>query len=523
MQFKRSLFISFLSVVILFSLAVASISAQASFQYELSEVRTLSGNGTADLKDGDLKDAKYDTPSKFIKLRNGSIAIADTNNHVIRQINDKKVTTLAGSPFLIDGDIAFQGSFLDGEKLEAAFNEPAGLAIANDGSILIADSANHSIRKISNDGKVTTMAGNGVFGLEDGNVKNARFNTPLDIAIDSKGNIYVADALNHVIRKISKGGIVSTVTKPSDRIVEYTQGLPDFGGDFADGTIKDAMFNEPSALLIDHKDNLYVADRGNQRIRYIDFRKNTVTTVAGSGDLLTNEYYVEGGNTDGPATKAQFSSPEGMALIDKSTLLIADRKNHTIRQLKDGIVSTITGTAEQFGNKDGLLQSALFNEPVDVLVQDDGSLLILEAGNNQIRKLATYDVFLSQKYSKKAEVWLNGKLLETTVEFIQSEPLIPLNTIGEELDLAVNYEKKSGKITLSNEKTTFVLYENKKTAQKEELGKKASYQLNVPAKVINNKVYIPVSFISENLELHVIWDESLKNLVIRSYIFDEKE
>ncbi|MBD8034284.1 NHL repeat-containing protein [Solibacillus merdavium] len=455
MRLNRSLLVIFVSVITLFSFAVPNFSAHTSIQYELSEVRTVAGNQNADLKNGDLINARFDTPSKFVKLRNGNIVIADTNNHVIRQINDKKVISLAGSPFLIDGDIAYQGSFLDGRNLEAAFNEPAGLAIANDGTIIIADSANHAIRKITTDGNVTTIAGNGVLGLEDGDGKSARFNSPHDIAIDSKGNIYVADALNHVIRKISKNGKVSTVTKPSKRIVEYTQGLPDFAGDFADGTIKDALFNEPSALLIDQKDNLYVADRGNQRIRYIDFSKNTVSTVAGSGDLLTDEYYVEGGNTDGPATKAQFSSPEGMALIDKSTLLIADRKNHTIRQLKDGIVSTITGTAEQFGNKDGLLQSALFNEPVDVLVQGDGTLLILEAGNNQIRKLATYDAFLSQKYSKKAEVWLNGKLLETTVEFIQSEPLLPLNTIGEELDLAVNYEKKSGEITLSNEKTTF--------------------------------------------------------------------
>ena len=377
-----------------------------------------------------------------------------------------------------------------------------------------------NIRKINTDGSVTTISGDGVTGFEDGDSKTARFNTPQDIAVDSLGNIYVADALNHVIRKITKEGIVSTITKPSERIVEYTPGLPDFAGDFADGAIQDAMFNEPSALLIDQRDNLYVADRGNQRIRYIDFRKNLVSTVAGSGELLANEYYVHGGNVDGVATSAQFFSPEGLALVDDSTLLIADRKNHTIRELKNGVVSTITGTAEEFGNKDGLLQSALFNEPVDVLVQEDGSLLILEAANNQIRKLATYNTFLSQPFSKELEVLINGKLLDTKVEVFQSRTLLPLSAIGEELGLAVHYDKKSGQISLSNDTTTFVFYANNHSVKKIALGVETSFQLDVPATVIDNVTYIPVRFISEQLQLHVMWDASLNNVVIRNYTFN---
>ncbi|HWL26451.1 MAG TPA: stalk domain-containing protein [Ureibacillus sp.] len=522
MRLKRNLFVSFIAIVTICTfLIVPSFAAQQEpINHVLNEVRTFAGNGKGDLKNGPLTDAKFDTPSSFVKLTNGNIIVADSNNQVIRQITKSEVTTLAGSPFLIDGDIAFQGSFLDGKNLEAGFHEPGGLAIANDGSIIVADVANHAIRKISMDGSVTTIAGDGVMGFKDGEVENARFYAPQDVAVDSLGNIYVADTLNHVIRKISQNGIVSTITKPSSRIVEYTQGMPDFAGDFADGALQDAMFNEPSALLIDQHDNLYVADRGNQRIRYIDFSKNVVSTVAGSGELSTNQYYVEGGFVDGPATSAQFSSPEGMVLLDDSTLLIADRKNHTIRQLKNGVVSTVTGIAGDYGNTNGVIQYAQFNEPVDVLVQEDGALLVLEAGNHQIRIIASYDTFLSQPFSKELEVLVNGKVLDENAKMIESRTLLPLRAIGEELGLTVHYDQKSGKITLSNETTTFVFKVNSKTVQINRSGVKTSYSLDVTATVLDGSTYIPVRFIAEQLQLHVAWDAALNNVVIRNKTFN---
>lgn len=508
-----------LSVLLLASAIAPTLSAQ-SYNKELSEVRAFAGDSLPNYIDGNFEVARFSNPTSLVSLANGDIVIADTGNHTIRKLNNDQVSTLAGAPFYIGGELSLQGSYLDGKGQEAAFNTPSGIAVATDGTLYVADTENHAIRKIGTDGTVVTVAGNGVFGLEDGKASQAQFNAPSDVAIDSKGNIYVADTLNHAIRKIAVDGQVSTLNKPSNRLIEYTPGAIDLVGDYKDGALSQALFNEPSALLIDSKDNLYVADRGNQRIRYIDFTTSTVSTVAGSGKLYSDELYVEGGYVDGEATTAKFFSPEGMTWLDENTLLIADRKNHTIRQLKNGIVSTLTGTDEEYGAANGVAQSALLNEPSDVLVQKDGSILILEAGNNQIRKLAHYTSFISATFSNDIEVVVNGQLLETKAEIKNSRTLLPLRAVGNALDLSVHYDDKLKIVTLSNDTTTFEFKTNEKQVTKTVAGVVTQYNLDSPATNINNVTYIPVRFISEQLNLSVAWDAQLKNVVIRDYIFN---
>lgn len=520
MRSKHLKLLTSIVLMVLLTSVFIPLSLAKQIQAELSEVRSYAGSVEPSLQSGNLDEARFNNPTSFILLHNGEIAISDTSNHLIRKLTKEKVASFAGAPFIIDGSATLFGSFIDGKGQAAAFNEPAGIASDKAGNVYVADSANHAIRKVSAAGEVTTIAGNGILGLIDGKALQAQFYSPHDVAVDSKGNIYVADTLNHVIRKITPAGDVSTVTKPSDRVIEYVPGLADEVGDYADGKVAEALFNEPIALLIDDNDNLYVVDRGNQRIRYIDFKLDLVTTVAGSGELKASELYVEGDYLDGSALQAKFSSPEGIAWLDAETLLIADRKNHTIRKLKAGVVSTVAGIAEEYGQEDGLLASATFNEPVDVLVQEDGSILILEAGHNRIRKLATYDKFLSHQYTQDIQLVVNGQLLQSQAELRSGRTLLPLRALADALALEINYDETTREITLSNDNKQFIFYPNQAQAVVIMDNKPSSYKLDAPAILIENRTFIPVRFISEQLGLHVAWDDALRNVVIRDYVLN---
>lgn len=152
----------------------------------------------------------------------------------------------------------------------------------------VADSANNAVRKVDTNGQVTTLGGNGVPGKKDGKGADASFNHPSDVAVTADGIVYVADSLNHVIRKIATDGTVSTLNAASTRTILIRPGEASFAGEYQDGSLSEAKFNEPAGLTLDSKGNLYVSDTGNQRVRYIDLQAGTVKTVAGSTPLLSN-------------------------------------------------------------------------------------------------------------------------------------------------------------------------------------------------------------------------------------------
>lgn len=334
---------------------------------------TLAGNGTFGYIDGDASTAAFRSPSGLLTLQDGSLLVTDQRNQLIRKIQSDQVSTFAGITFELDEFGVPLGGLYDGEKETAVFNEPAGLAADALGNIYVADARNNSIRKVSKDGQVTTLAGNGLIGDEDGRGEQATFYLPQAIAATSDGTLYVADTLNHLIRKITKDGEVSTLNASSLRAVEVTPGVAELAGDFQDGPLANAKFNEPSGLVLDGKGNLYVSDSGNQLIRYIDFSTNTVTTVAGKKPELTpTSLYGTGGATDGEALDASFNFPKGLALSDDGGVLIADSLNHAIRYVRNGKVWTIAK---------GL------NHPTDVAVDKQGIIYLTDQDNQLIRQL----------------------------------------------------------------------------------------------------------------------------------------
>ena len=289
-----------------------------------------------------------------IKLdSNGNMYTADyTNNKIIKITPSGVVTTLAGS--------GAQGS-IDGNGTAASFNNPQGLAVDSTGNVYVADTGNHRIRKITPAGLVTTLAGS-TSGSIDGTGIAAKFNSPNGLAVDSIGNVYVADTNNSRIRKITPAGVVSI-------LAGSTPGSTD-----ATGTA--AKFSYPRSVVVDSSTgNVYVADTNNNRIRKIT-PAGLVTTVAGS------TY----GFADGTGTAAKFSYPRSV-VVDSSTgmLYVADTDNHKIRKITpDGVVSTLAGST--YGFADGIGTAASFYFPSGLALDSTGNVYVVD-DKIRIRKI----------------------------------------------------------------------------------------------------------------------------------------
>ncbi len=248
----------------------------------------------------------------------------------------------------------------------AEFSNPSGVVTNTTGDVFVADRLNHRIRKITSAGVVSTFAGSGVAGFAEGSGTSAQFEKPTGLAIDSSGNLYVADESNHRIRMIDPAGLVTT-----------------FAGSgiagFAEGAAASARFLYPAGVAVDADDNVYVADSGNQRIRQIVAATEIVSTLAGTG--------VAGFN-DGDFSNAQFSSPQALVVGTAGTLLVADTGNHRIRVIDAGTVTTLAGDGSA-GFLDGAGGSAQFSSPRGIALDADGIVFVADTGNHRVRRIAT--------------------------------------------------------------------------------------------------------------------------------------
>ncbi|URN94964.1 MAG: stalk domain-containing protein [Candidatus Pristimantibacillus lignocellulolyticus] len=489
----------------------------------LLEVRTMVGQSKSDFNDGSRSEASLFYPTSLLQQHDGSLLISDTKNHKIRVLANDYLTTLSGHIVDFDESSLPIGSFGDGAVDVALYQSPGGLALDAQGQIYIADTNNHSIRRISNEGVVTTIAGSWAPGDQDGVGSEAGFYYPSDVAVDSKGNIYVADTLNHLIRKIDKDGKVTTLNKASERVVEYVPGVLEFSGSFADGPLSKSMFNEPTGLAIDAKDNLYVSDKGNQRIRYIDFSNNTVSTVAGNGTYGSNELYVEGDYVDGAVSVARLSSPSGITITQSGVILVADTLNHVIRAIHNGNVTTVAGIGGEYGFADGVLSSAALNEPTDVIELDNGDIAIADSSNNRIRVVQSYVIPESVEQDGEIHIIVNDELLETDVAPImqQNRTYVPLRAIVTKLGLQVNYLSATDQYeVIVNENLSYTFSATSNIMKIIDHGVSSELLMDSPAIVKENRVLMPVRFFAEQLGYNVEWDQANNNVVIRQLIFN---
>lgn len=324
-------------------------------------VTTLAGTaGSKGSTDGPGATARFARPMGLAVAPDGTLYVADEENSTVRKLTPTgEVTTLAGAA-------GSKGS-ADGAGPAARFYHPVGVALDAGGTLYVTDADNHTIRKITPSGTVTTLAGTaGRRGSADGAGAAAGFNTPHSLAVGADGTVYVADTFNHIIRKITPVGIVTTLA-----------GKAGHKGS-ADGIGEDARFHYPAAVAVDAQGVVYVADNGNQTIRKITSTGN-VATIAGAAGRA--------GSADGRGADARFRYPSGLAVDASGSVYVADHLNGTVREIMTtGEVITLAGTVLHAGHVDGSGPEARFEGPSGIAVDADGTLYVTD-GNGTIRVL----------------------------------------------------------------------------------------------------------------------------------------
>lgn len=330
------------------------------FSLTHSIVTTLAGSlGTSGSQDGVGNTARFQDPIGVALDSSGNLFVADRTNHSIRKVTmNGTVTTLAGG-------MGTSGS-VDGVGGNARFIAPYGIAADSAGNVYVADNQNHAVRKVTQAGVVTTFAGMmGASGSIDGTGTAARFYYLLGVAVDATGNVYVADEFNHSIRKITPARAVSTLA-----------GLSGSSGKL-DGTGTNARFQGPVGVTVDAAGNVYVVDRGNHAIRKVT-PAGVVTTLAGA--LATS------GRLDGVGSNARFASPYGITVDPVGNLYVGDTGNHAIRKITPaGVVTTLIGALGTTGGVDGTGNAVRFNGPYGVAIDSAGNLYVGDRYNHSIR------------------------------------------------------------------------------------------------------------------------------------------
>ena len=294
----------------------------------------------------------------------GNLFIADISNARVRKVDTAgMITTVAGT-----GDRGFAGD--GGPATEASLGAVGGLAVDDSGNIFIADLLHHRVRKVDATGMISTVAGTGRGGYNGDNIRAAEASLlhPRSVAVDRSGDLYIADAYNHRVRRVDSMGMITTVA-----------GVGEWGFEGDGGPAVEADLRRPAAIAADAFDNLYIADGLNHRVRKVD-STGTITTVAGAGDWGFD-------GDGGPAVSARLSIPTGLAVDGYGNLFVASQEENRIRMVNaSGVITTVAGTHEAgFGGDGGLAARARLNGPFGLASDWRGNLYIADRANHRVR------------------------------------------------------------------------------------------------------------------------------------------
>lgn len=308
-----------------------------------SQVEWIAGDGVRGLRNGAKAQARFDDPYGLVRTGDGTLYIADAgDNNRIRMVTaDGRVATVAGS----------KEGFVDGSGLSAAFDTPSGLALDGDGNLYVADTGNHAIRKISRQGVVSTLAGDGTPGYRDGPGAQAQFDGPMGVAVSRRGRVFVADTYNDRIRVIEPDGSVGTLAG---------NGRPGF----ADGAAAIAQFDTPTALALDARGVLWVADTRNKALRRVEPDGDVATLALAPGE----------------SNQSPLVRPAALAITHDGWFYVADQALGGVLQIRpDGQWALISG-----GTQDQRL-----SRPAGLALAGDGSLYLNDANGHRVHRIAT--------------------------------------------------------------------------------------------------------------------------------------
>src|SRR5208282_1987439 len=332
-------------------------------------IKTVARNGTQGSggDNGPATSAQLFTPNEVAVDSAGNLYIADQSGERIRKVDTTgKITTVAGT-----GTAGYNGDNMAATSAE--LNNPAGAAVDSAGNLYIADENNNRIRKVDTSGNITTVAGTGTGGYNGDGIAatTAKIFLPYGVAVDSAGNFYIAATLNYRIRKVSAGGTITTVAG---------NGMLGSIGD--NGPATSAELSNPEGVAVDSAGNVYIGDTFNQRVREVNVTTGTITTVAGTGGAGYN-----GDNM--PATSADLTVPYGVVLDSAGNLYIADQGNNRIRRVDaSGNITTVAGNGTAAYNGDNIAASIAEISGADGLALDSaGNLYIADYGNYRVRKV----------------------------------------------------------------------------------------------------------------------------------------
>ncbi|GHB28668.1 MULTISPECIES: RICIN domain-containing protein [Streptomyces] len=335
-----------------------------------SPISTIAGTGAGGFKgEGEpAVSAQLYRPYGIAVDNTGVIYFSDFSNHRVRKITtDGRISTVAGT------GVAGPGGD-NGLAVQAQLNGPREVAVDKAGVLYIADAENHRIRKVTADGKITTVAGTGTAGSgpDGGAATAAPLNRPFGVAVDSVGSLYVLEYNNHRVRKVTADGKISTVAGTG------TAG-PGGGG----GPAVSATLYRPFGIAVDAADDLYIADTENHRVRKVT-ADGKISTVAGTGTAGA-------GGDGGLAASAQLNRPMGVVVDSAGTLYITDFANNRVRAVAaDGKISTVAGTGTAgFGGDGGPAISAQLQQPIGIAVDCVDGILIADYANHRMRKIAS--------------------------------------------------------------------------------------------------------------------------------------
>lgn len=339
-------------------------------------ISTYAGNGSAGFAgdSGAPSGAQFSSPLGLAFDSSGNLYIADSANSRVREISGGTITTVAGN-----GTPGFQLAIVSSptKATAAELLAPTAVAVDSVGDIIIADPSNHVVWEVAEGstasglkipaGTILTIAGTNVGGYSgDGGLSGlAQLDFPTGVAIDSAGNIYIADSGNNVIREItSSNGVINTIVG---------------------GAATVQQLNDPESVLVDSADNLYISEQNGLRIS--KFSNGTFTVLAGNGEIGYS-------GDNGPATKASLDQPSGMALDSAGYLYICDTDNSVIRKISpDGIITTIAGQAIDgvptpgYYGDGGFATKALLSFPRGIAVDSSGNVYVSDTQNQVIRLL----------------------------------------------------------------------------------------------------------------------------------------